>query len=49
MSDENAEEILATYKKMMGDCQQIASKISEVREMQFDSVVDVLILFFFYS
>lgn len=30
MSNENAEEILGTYKRMMADCQQIATKISEV-------------------
>lgn len=27
---ENAEEILGTYKRMMAECQQIATKISEV-------------------
>lgn len=30
MSTENADEILGTYKRMMADCQQIATKISEV-------------------
>lgn len=30
MSQDNAEEILGNYKKMMAECQQIASKISEV-------------------
>lgn len=30
MSQESAEEILSNYKKMMADCQQIASKIQEV-------------------
>mmetsp|Transcript_25546 Transcript_25546/g.35130 ORF Transcript_25546/g.35130 Transcript_25546/m.35130 type:complete len:126 (-) Transcript_25546:127-504(-) len=30
MSADNAEEILGTYKKMMAECQQIATKISEL-------------------
>lgn len=30
MSEENPEEILGNYKKMMAECQQIASKIQEV-------------------
>lgn len=32
MSEDNAEEILSNYKRMMADCQQIASKINEVSE-----------------
>ena len=28
----NPEEILGTYKRMMAECQQIASKISEVSD-----------------
>lgn len=27
---DNAEEILGTYKRMMAECQQIASKVQEV-------------------
>jgi len=29
-SDDNAEEILTNYKRMVSECQQIASKIGEV-------------------
>jgi hypothetical protein len=31
-SSNNPEEILGTYKRMLAECQQIASKISEVRK-----------------
>ena len=30
MSNDNPEEIISTYKKLTSECQQIASKISEV-------------------
>eukprot|EP00428_Durinskia_dybowskii_P078974 CAMPEP_0170355126 /NCGR_PEP_ID=MMETSP0117_2-20130122/479_1 /TAXON_ID=400756 /ORGANISM="Durinskia baltica, Strain CSIRO CS-38" /LENGTH=124 /DNA_ID=CAMNT_0010609149 /DNA_START=53 /DNA_END=427 /DNA_ORIENTATION=+ len=30
MSSDNAEEILGTYKRMMAECQQIATKVSEL-------------------
>eukprot|EP01039_Chlorochromonas_danica_P001799 gene1797-1965_t len=44
MSEENPEEILGNYKKMMAECQQIASKIQELT-MERDEhklVVDTL-------
>ena len=35
MSSDNAEEILGTYKRMMAECQQIATKVSEVVYLLF--------------
>ncbi len=46
VDENNPEEILGNYKKMMAECQQIASKISEVSGVVciltwFDSVLVV--------
>ena len=34
-SDDNAEEILTNYKRMVSECQQIASKIGEASYVKF--------------
>jgi hypothetical protein len=33
MAEDNPEEILGNYKRMMAECQQIATKISEVCQL----------------
>jgi hypothetical protein len=35
MAEDNAEDILNNYKRMLAECQQIATKINEVDSQQF--------------